>query len=177
MTSARGISTRKPSQVFAARLLPGLSIALARSADTLVTHAQPLLRFNQAVLLSATVSTRVEPAALLTNAWNAVCSPVPLLPMVLGDANSQQFTEFEKAARALLDDLIRRWPANARPPAVGIFTDGSGVAFSSDHPSPLSSDWLAQHQAGRCPTTTLLPFCPDGGWARIISPAASAFLH
>lgn len=159
------------------RSLPGMDRALTRIATRLVRHARPLLRANNAFLLTMTTNTQDEQAPLWTGFWDTRGALTPLPPAPRSGAAQRHFAALETAGVLLLSDLICRWPANAIPPAVGIFTDGGGVAFSSDYPSPLSSNWLAHHQAGLCPTTTLLPFRPNGAWARLIAPTMEPLIH
>lgn len=157
------------------RTLPGMDLSLARIATQVARHARPLLLANYATLLTITIDTRDEQAPLWIGFWDLRGTLAPL-PMRPGKAK-KAFAALEAAASILLADLIQRWPANAVPPAVGIFTDGGGVAFSSDYPSPLSSNWLAHHQAGLCPTTTLVPFHPNGAWSRLIAPTLEPLIH
>lgn len=152
--------------------LPGMHTSLIRSARQVAHHAAALLDATHALLLTMTIDTRDECAPLRIGVWDRRFHLAPLRTRKNSDV-----ALLEAAARVLLTDLIQRWPSNAVPPAVGIFTDGGGVAFSSDHPSPLSSNWLAHHQAGLCPTTALLPFRPGGAWSRLIAPVNAAGLH
>jgi hypothetical protein len=159
------------------RNLPGAPIAVVRIAERLALHARPVLAANQAILLNATITGRGDSASLTTSAWDARCLPAPLAPIAAGDPLGRSLAALEDAACVLLAELARRWPVNALPPAIGIFTDGGGVAFSSDNPSPLSPDWLARHQSGLCPTTALLPFAANSLWAHLVAPPASEVLH
>ena len=52
----------------------------------------------------------------------------------------------QEAAAALLDYLAGRWPT--RPDALGVITDGTGVAFAPDHPAPSAEGWLLRHATG-----------------------------
>lgn len=178
MTSFNGSpSPRRAAPVSKPRHLPGAPIALVRIAERVALHARPVLKANKAILLNATMIGRGDNAVLTTSAWDADCLPAPLAPISPGDPLGYSLAALEDAARVLLAELARRWPANALPPALGIFTDGGGVAFSSDNPSPLSPDWLARHQSGLCPTTTLLPFASNSLWAHLVAPPASDVLH
>ena len=159
------------------RHLPGMGLSLARFAARFARHARPLLLTNNALLLTMTADTQDASAPLWTGFWNTRCTLAPLPPMIDNRASQRHFAALEAAAAIVLADVMCRWPTNAIPPAMGIFTDGGGVAFSSDHPSPRSSDWLAHHQAGLCPTTTLLPFRPDGAWSRLIAPNVDLLVH
>jgi len=159
------------------RNLPGAPIALVRIAERLALHARPVLNANKAILLNATITGQGDNAVLTTSAWDTDCLPAPLAHISPGNPLGYSLAALEDAARVLLAELARRWPVNALPPALGIFTDGGGVAFSSDNPSPISPDWLARHQSGLCPTTTLLPFAANSLWAHLVAPPASEVLH
>lgn len=54
--------------------------------------------------------------------------------------------------------LRHRWPMNARPPVIGVVTDGTGLAISSGHPSGLSPEWLTEHLDGQSLATAIIPF-------------------
>jgi hypothetical protein len=170
-------SPRRAAPLSARRSLPGAPIALVRIAERLALHARPVLNANKAILLNATITGRGDNAVLTTSAWDAHFLPAALALISPGDPLGYSLAALEDAARVLLAELARRWPVNALPPALGIFTDGGGVAFSSDNPSPLSPDWLARHQSGLCPTTTLLPFAANSLWAHLVAPPASEVLH
>jgi hypothetical protein len=147
-------------------------------AHAVARHARPLLRAGRAQLLSLTIpcDRRSPPVAMC---WAGASQPVALrATLALGDvAVRDTLLRFEGAGRRLLVMLIRRWPANAAPPMIGIVTDGGGVLFSSDHPSPLRPDWLALHQAGLCAPTALRAFSEAGGWARMTGRVADQRLH
>ncbi len=160
-----------------ARKLPGAPTALVRIAERLALHARPVLAANSAILLSATLTGTDDRSRLTTSAWDGSCRVVDLAPISSGDPLSWSLAALEDAAVVLLAEIARRWPVNALPPALGIFTDGGGVAFSSDNPSPLSPGWLARHQSGLCPTTCLLPFAANSVWANLVAPPASEVLH
>lgn len=177
MNAARAKSRLEEPPVAPRRHLPGMGLSLARVAARFARHARPLLRANDAFLLTMTTETQYDGAPLWTGFWDARCTLAPLPAITGGRTAPDNLAALESAAAILLADVICRWPTNAVPPVVGIFTDGGGVAFSSDHPSPLSPDWLALHRAGLCPTTTLLPFRPTSAWSRFVTPISDAWIH
>lgn len=83
----------------------------------------------------------------------------------------------ENAAHALLDWLSGRWPVGAEPAALGIITDGSGVAFSPDHPSPLEPGWLLRHACGADRLREIVPLSPHGPCALFVARQWSGALH
>ncbi|MEG3144387.1 hypothetical protein U1839_06935 [Sphingomonas sp. RT2P30] len=158
--------------------LPGVETSLADPASKLALGARPLLSASRGVLMTLTAPTSPRGAPITTMYWNGSGALLPLPAWMLSDDVSRRsLTRFEQAGRLVLDQLVRRWPANALPPAIGVVTDGTGVGFSSDHPSPMWPDWLTLHLTGTCPTTSLLPFSPAGTWARLTAPDVDRRLH
>lgn len=154
--------------------LPGDTAALAAIARVLAAQAGPVLSSSGSTLLMLTLATAgAEHDPLDIGCWDGrrpVSAPWSPLP-VGGAADDPGLAALQAAGRLLLVGLLPRWPANARPPSVGIVTDGHGVAFSPDHPSPARTGWLGWHLGGACATTTLLPFAPTSCWTRLIAPA------
>jgi hypothetical protein len=79
----------------------------------------------------------------------------------------------QEAAFELLEYLGGRWP---NPPvAVGVITDGTGVAFTPDHPQPSAPGWLLRHVGGTAPLLAIVPLDPQGPCAILARPETSAF--
>lgn len=152
-------------------------ILLADLARPVAAEGRRLLHASSAVLLSVTLLRgRTVP---ITVGWSGAIDPLSLRGMLdLGDAAVRQaLAAFEHAGARLIAELARRWPANAVPPAIGVVTDGGGVVFSPDLPSPLMPDWLALQQGGGAAAATLLPFSEIGAWALLTAPVAQHRLH
>ncbi|MFS2110404.1 hypothetical protein ACCC88_11990 [Sphingomonas sp. Sphisp140] len=66
----------------------------------------------------------------------------------------------QDAAAALLDYLAGRWPSP--PAALGVITDGTGVAFAPDHPAPSAEGWLLRHAIGESTLAMILDLDPTG---------------
>ncbi len=149
--------------------LPHIEPQLTAAARQLTAHARPVLAASHAWLLSLTVSTRT-PGAPVAMGWTDMGQPIGLRPLLADKARlvQESLAEFEVAGERLLAHLAQRWPVNAVPPAIGVVTDGEGVFFSSDYPSPLHPDWLALHQAGLCVPAMVLAFPIGGNWAQLM---------
>ncbi len=78
---------------------------------------------------------------------------------------------------ALYRELAHRWPANAVPPAIGVVTDGTGMAVSANHPSALSQAWLTEHLANLAPVSVLIPFRAHGPWALLTRSSGAHLLN
>lgn len=151
---------------------------LADLARPVAASARILLAANRAALLSLTMLLRQDDGLV------AMCWHGPLVQIGLAatlDLNRPVLrragADFETAGARLIEHVARRWPPNAVPPAIGIVTDGEGLAFSPDHPSPLAPDWLALHRARRCTPTELLAFGDRGGWALLTAEVAHRRVH
>lgn len=159
-------------------VMPASDECITDDARLVAAHALPLLAKSNAQLLSLTIRTR-ELARPIAMCWTGTTEPISLPSVLALDQTDirRALYIFEQAGERLLASLVRRWPANAAPPAIGIVTDGSGVVFSSDHPSPLYPNWLALHQGGMCTPTTLLAFSRNGAWASLSERVETHRLH
>lgn len=163
--------------------LPDGDRALAETARALAGHAAAVLLSNRSALLTLTLTfattTGTDRSRLDIACWSGLTTvSSPWLPLSgEGGRDDPVLTALERSGRRLIADLLPRWPANTRPPAIGIVTDGHGVAFSPDHPSPIGTGWLGWHLGGACATTTLLPFAPTSCWTGLIAPVESQRLN
>lgn len=73
-------------------------------------------------------------------------------------------------------DLSRRWPQTARPPVVGIISDGTGIIFHGKFPCGKNPEWLPAHKSGRHLASKVLDFDEDGYLAALCS-SSSFVLH
>ncbi|MFT3978449.1 MAG: hypothetical protein QM688_15265 [Sphingomonas bacterium] len=82
----------------------------------------------------------------------------------------------QDAAGPLLAYLAGRWPMP--PAALGVITDGEGVAFVPDHPALSAPRWLDRLAMGAMTLTTIIPFDALGPCG-LLSPglAAPSLLH
>lgn len=80
----------------------------------------------------------------------------------------------QEAGAELLAYLAGRWPTP--PSGFGVITDGTGVAFTPDHPAPSATGWLLRQAAGARPLLAIVPLDPKGPCA-MLAGAMSAALH
>lgn len=81
----------------------------------------------------------------------------------------------QEAAAALLDYLGGRWPA--MPEALGVVTDGTGVAFAPDHPAPSAQGWLLRHATGESTLAMILDLDPAGPCGLLMGAKMGSMLH
>ncbi len=81
----------------------------------------------------------------------------------------------QDAAAALLDYLAGRWPTP--PAALGVITDGAGVAFAPDHPSPSADSWLLRHATGESTLAMILDLDPAGPCGLLIGGQSTVSFH
>ncbi len=81
----------------------------------------------------------------------------------------------QDAAAALLDYLAGRWPTP--PAALGVITDGVGVAFAPDHPSPSADSWLLRHATGESTLAMILDLDPAGPCGLLIGGQSTVSFH
>lgn len=79
----------------------------------------------------------------------------------------------QEAAFELLEYLGGRWPNP--PQALGVITDGTGIAFTPDHPQPSAPGWLFRQVGGAAPLLTIVPLDPQGPCALLARPDTAAF--
>jgi hypothetical protein len=81
----------------------------------------------------------------------------------------------QEAAAALLDYLAGRWPSP--PEALGVVTDGLGVAFAPDHPAPSAEGWLLRHAAGESTLAMILDLDPAGSCGLLMGAKMGRMFH
>lgn len=111
--------------------------------------------------------------------WDTDFTVVAEMSATPADFAEEDSTEgaLQRSALALIAYLAGRWPNHAIPPALGVLTDGLGVAFSPDHPSPLDPDWLTRHASGRAELIAILPFELTSSCAILATPVGSGTRH
>jgi len=92
--------------------------------------------------------------------WNSHMEPIAELNATIDDFCLPETGEgaLQRAGAELLAYLVGRWPPGASPPALGILTDGVGVAFSPRYPSPRTTGWAVLHCGGGAQPLSILPF-------------------
>lgn len=83
------------------------------------------------------------------------------------DMTSAMLSEICGSIMPLARDLVARWPEQARPPVIGIATDGHRIVFNAEHPSCAGEAWMSQHLSGRAPGAILSDDGRTGAIARI----------
>jgi hypothetical protein len=76
-----------------------------------------------------------------------------------------------EAGSQALRHVARRWPDYALPDAIGLVSDGTGLAVSGENPSGLTARWLLDQIEFGSPASIVIPFDPQGIWA-LVSPMA-----
>lgn len=154
--------------------LPAPDLALAACAHDLVELGAWLLASNGASLMSVILCPgerdRAMPAALWSN-HSAPDLGRSRLVAAPGYRFGSVVTAIEKAADGLWEALSPRWPASMPPRRLGVVTDGTGLGFCPDDPSPLAPGWLSRQARDRASLTCLLPFAPEGAWAALMASA------
>lgn len=106
------------------------------------------------------------------------CSFEPMPALTSSPPGSDlDLASLQHAARALLKRLRLRWPAYATPGRLGVVTDGTGLGFAPDDPSPLASEWIARQALGRTGFTEIKPFDPRSAWSMLVDLQAAAAVH
>lgn len=143
---------------------------LLAAARDLAEAADRLLVRHDAVLMGAIVDRRTASRRTTLVLWDRSLEPCLIPPLPTHEGARQ-------SAELVLGELLLRWPANAAPLELGVVSDGSGVAFSAEHPSPLAPEWLVRHIGCRAPIVTILPFAVTSGWTRLAGRAGSSSIH
>ena len=158
-------------------LLPGQDAALAWSAIEVAELAGWLLASCDARLLCLALDTTDPDAEVLVIPWrgdralNARAAPALVASQC---AYPPILNAITRTARTLLGSLGDRWPPYARPPRLGVVTDGTGVAFSPNEPWPLAPEWLFRHFGHGDGLRHILPFAANGNWAALVPPRVTA---
>ena len=69
--------------------------------------------------------------------------------------------------RSLLAALAQSWPPDWVPDHLGILTDGSGIVFCPELPSPEAEDWPERVVSNDVSAVDLLPFVPGSPWSKL----------
>lgn len=80
------------------------------------------------------------------------------------------------AANATLQRLAAMLPVGSGD-AIGLMTDGTGAAFSPDHVSSISGDWLGAVLTGAAPCIDLVRFNVTSRWAQLVVPNNGGRTH
>jgi len=149
--------------------LPAPDLELAACAHDLAELGAWLLASSSAVLLAITLRADQRDPAMPVMLWGANRLPDADLASALA-APTYRFGAVLKAAERAADRLLLalspRWPAATPPSRLGIVTDGTGVGFCPDDPSPLASGWMTRQQRDAHRLTCLLPFATNAVWHR-----------
>ncbi|GGB74549.1 hypothetical protein GCM10010833_32220 [Blastomonas aquatica] len=87
--------------------------------------------------------------------------------------------EFEQVGailRPLLASLAQLWPSDWVPEKLGIMTDGSGIAFCPELPSPEAGRWSERIILKDVRAVELLPFAAGSPWS-ILNTTVNATQH
>lgn len=146
----RAPATAEPALIQAGREL------LAPARALLARHRSPLLTLCQA---------RGDAAQMVRLfAWTDRLEPGEEIVAEGDPAKAAQAAIRSAGARALRQVALR-WPPYARPPVIGLVTDGTGLAISGEHPCGLSSQWLIDQLERGAPASVIIPFDENGVWA------------
>jgi hypothetical protein len=166
-------SVSEPARDRDALLRPNAT--LTRLAGDLASAAARLIDGDPRLFL--TVTRRAE--RLSIGWWN----PQPML-LALMEAPSERFAPhrsaegaLQLAGTALIAWLEGRWPPHALPAAIGVVTDGTGVAFAPERPDPEASGWFVHHAAGGGRLRPIVPFDPVGPCALLTASEPIPVLH
>jgi len=167
-----------------ARPLPRPNQRLSRYAAHVAACARPLIGLAgpDATIGVTSEMSRCGDDLLRLTWWDGAMTQIAEV-VALSSAFRPEDTSIgalQRAGDALLGYLAGRWPAEASPPALGVVTDGYGVAFSPRFPSPRAPGWLAMHGGGLARPLTIVPFPALGGSpfsALELEPVEPATLH
>jgi hypothetical protein len=80
------------------------------------------------------------------------------------------------AANATLQRVATMLPVGSGD-AIGLMTDGTGAAFSPDHVSSISGDWLGAVLTGAALCVDLARFNVASRWAQLVAPNNGGRAH
>jgi hypothetical protein len=148
------------SQGFAPRALPLPNRQLTELAEEAARRAAPLVSPGRLPLLGITASLD---GRLRLSWWNPRFERVAEIVAGTDSFSPAATTEgaVQRAGLALIAHLSGRWPPQAVPRALGVVTDGTGLAFSPQHPSPLAPGWLLRHGMAGAHALAILPFASE----------------
>lgn len=165
----RGLVDRAPL------VLPRPSSDLVAAASRALPMAKIVLACLQEQLLTVACDHAADSPQMSVAVWIGEGSDLSIRQVTAGDSLEAGFRSALIMLQAEMLDvcmqLRHRWPMNARPPVIGVVTDGTGLAISSGHPSGLSPEWLTEHLDGQSLATAIIPFGRDGPTALTVEQA------
>lgn len=157
--------------------LPRPNRRLSALAHVVAERARPLIAASGG---SSLIGITAEAGEILRITWwndrMTVYAELSSNPAAYCDAISAEGA-LQRSGAALLAYLAGRWPSEAVPPALGVVTDGVGVAFSPCHPSPCEAGWLQRHGSGAARPVAILPFAPGGTGALLAADPHDGLTH
>ncbi|NYT42141.1 hypothetical protein HZY97_15325 [Sphingomonas sp. R-74633] len=138
--------------------LPRPNRHLTALAQDVARLAQPLLPAGSDLILGleATTDGQIHLLWWRQRDFKRIAT-ISATPEAFCPADSDEGA-MQEAAAALLDYLAGRWPSP--PEALGVVTDGTGVAFAPDHPAPSAAGWLLRHATGESTLAMILDLDP-----------------
>ena len=166
----RARSSIPPHLHLASTPLPAPDLSLAAHAHDVAELGAWLLASNDAALLSVILCAEERDRAMPVMMWHRDRTPAAdrAAAVAAGDYPFRSVLKaLEDAADGLWEALRPRWPASMPPRRLGVVTDGTGLGFCPDDPSPLAPGWLSRQARDRHCLTCLLPFAAEGAWATL----------
>lgn len=148
--------------------MPRPNRRLTALAQTVARLARPLLPADSGLLMGLELDSAAELRVIWWRGEDfSVVAQIHAGPEGFCPDDTEEGA-LQEAGTALLEYLGGRWPNP--PAALGVITDGTGVAFTPDHPQPSAPGWLLRHAGGAAPLLAIVPLDPAGPCALLAKP-------